>query len=154
MYDFAHVWIPEESLVHQQYAAILGHTPRVLFGLSQSWKPLLHVIRHPLPVKAVAFSPNGGHLASGSDKMVRIWNTATGELEDELEDHTDTVWSVAFSHNSHFFVSGSGDKTIRIWNTTTCKTRYTLMGHTSGVRSVAISRNDKFVVSGLYDRTV
>ena len=154
MYDFAHVWIPEKSLMREQYAFVLGHTPRVLFGLSQSWEPVLHVIRHPLPVKSVAFSPDGGHLASGSDKIVQIWNTATGELEDELEDHTDTVWSVAFSHNGHFIVSGSGDKTIRIWNTATCKTRYTLMGHTSGVRSVAISRNDKFVVSGSYDRTI
>ena len=154
MYDFAHVWIPEESLVRERYAPVLGHTPRVLFGLSQCWEPLLHVIQHPSWVYSVAFSPDGGRLASGSDEIVRVWNTATGELEDQLEGHTKLVCSVAFSHNGDFIVSGSGDKTVRIWNAATCDTRYMLTGHTSGVTSVTISRNDEFVVSGSYDGTV
>ena len=114
----------------------------------------MHVIRHPSFVHSVAFSPDGGHLVSASDKIVRIWNTATGELEDELEGHTNIVWSVAFSHNGCFIVSGSGDGTVRIWNTATWKTTYVLMGHRSGVRSVATSRNDWFVVSGSDDKTV
>ena len=139
------------SLMRERYAAVLGHTPRVIFGLPQSWEPLLHVIRHPSWVYSVAFSPNGGRLASGSDEIVRIWNTATGELEDALEGHTDMVWSVAFSHNGRFIVSGSEDKTVRIWNTATCDTRYMLTGHTGEVTSVAISRDDKFVVSGSWD---
>ena len=108
----------------------------------------MHVIQHASKVKSVAFSPDGSRLASGSDKIVRIWNMATGELEDELEGHIYAVCSVAFSHNGHFIVSGSRDKTVWIWNTATCETRYMLTGHTSEVTSVAISRNDQFVVSG------
>ena len=154
MYDFAHVWIPKKSLMRERYAATLGQTPQVLFGLPESWQPLVHVIRHASVVYSVAFSPDGGRLASGSDNVVRIWNTATGELEDELEGHTDSVESVAFSHNGHFIVSGSWDGTIRIWNTATCKTTFMLTGHKANVFSVAISRNDKFVVSGSGDRTV
>ena len=136
------------------YATVLRHTPRVLYGLPQSWEPVLHVIRHRSWVNSVAFSPDGGCLASGSDEIVRIWNTVTGELEDELEGHTKSVLSVAFSHNGHFIVSGSGDKTVRIWNAATCETRYTLTGHTRDVTSLAISRNDEFVVSGSDDRMV
>ena len=140
--------------MRERYAAVLGHTPRVLFGLSQSWEPVLHVIFHPSFVHSVAFSPDGGRLASGSDKIVRIWNTATGELEDELEGHTGRVLSVAFSHNGQFIVSGSQDGTVRIWNAATCDTRYMLTGHASDVASVAISMDDQFVASGSYDRTV
>ena len=140
--------------MRKRYAAVLGHTPQVVFGLPQSWEPVLHVIPHPKWVNSVAFSPDGGRLASGSDDIVRIWNTVTGELEDELEGHTKWVLSVAFSHNGQFIVSGSEDETARIWNTATCDMRYMLIGHTSAVASVAVSRNDKFVVSGSDDRTV
>ena len=154
MYDFAHVWIPKKSLVYERYAAILGHTPQVVFGLSQSWEPALLVIPHPSPwVNAVAFSPDGRSLASGSDEIVRIWSTATGELEDKLEGHDGRVESVAFSHDGLFIVSGSEDKTVRIWNTVTCETRY-MLTHTSHVMSVAISKNSKFVVSSSWDGTV
>ena len=140
--------------MRERYAAALGRTPRLLFGLSQPWQPWVHVMRHPTHVQSVAFSPDGSRLASGSDEIVRIWNTATGELADELEGHRSLVWSVAFSHNGGFIVSGSWDGTIRIWNTATCETAYMLTGHEAEVTSVAISRNDKFVVSGSGDRTV
>ena len=154
MYDFAHVWIPKKSLTRERYSAAFGRPPRVLFGLSESWQPLVHVIQHGAPVHSVAFSPDGSLLASGSDKIVWIWNTATGELEDELEGHTNLVRSVAFSHNGRFIVSGASDKTVRIWNTATCETTYMLTGHKAVVMSVAISKDDKFVVSGSCDRTV
>ena len=140
--------------MREQYTAALGQTPRVLFGLSQSWHPLVHVIRHASIVNSVAFSPDGSRLASGSDCVVRIWNMATGELEDELEGHTNTVESVAFSHNGHFVMSGSWDKTVRIWNTAISQSTYMLTGHVAAVKSVAISRNDKFMVSGSKDTTV
>ena len=153
MYDFAHVWIPKKSFMREQYAAALGRSPRVLFGLSQSWQPLVHVIRHATIVTSVAFSPDGSRLVSGSGERVQIWNTATGELEDELEGHTDSVGSVAFSHNGRFIVSGSRDKTIRIWDTATCEMTYMLTGHEERVTSVAISRDDKFIMSGSADRT-
>ena len=140
--------------MQERYASARGQTPRVLFGLSQSWHPLLHVIRHFSHVDSVAFSPDGSRLASGSDEIVWIWNTTTGKLENKLEGHTSIVKSVAFSHNGRFIVSGSWDKTIRIWNTATCETTYTLMGHKAAVNSVAISRNNEFVVSGSMDTTV
>ena len=140
--------------MRERYAASLGHTPRVLFGLSQSWQPLVHMFRHTSVVKSVAFSPDGSRLASGSGKIVQIWNTATGELEDELEGHTSSVESVVFSHNGRSIVSGAWDDTIRIWNIATCKTTHMLKGHEATVMSVAISRDDKFVVSGSRDTTV
>ena len=135
--------------MRERYAAALDHTPRVLLGMSQSWQSLVHVIHNISTVNSVAFSPDGSRLASGSDNIVRIWNTTTGELEDELEGHTDCIGSVAFSHNGRFIVSGSWNDVLQIWNTATCETTYMLTGH-----HVAISRDDKFVVSDSMDRTV
>ncbi|SLM38026.1 wd40 repeat-like partial, partial [Lasallia pustulata] len=53
---------------------------------------------HLNPVNAVAFSPNGKQLASGSDDMtVRIWDAATGATLQTLEGHSVWVSPVAFS---------------------------------------------------------
>ena len=154
MYDFAHVWIPKKSLMRERYAAALGHNPRVLFGLSQSWEPMVHEILSALEVNSIVFSPDGSHLALWSYEEVQIWNTSTGELEDDLECHEHSVMSVAFSHNDRFIVSGSVDVTIQIWNTATCETIYVLTSYKDEVTSAAISGNDKFVVSGSEDGTV
>ena len=62
------------------------------------------------PVSDVAFSPDGGTLAIGSDDhTVRLWDTATGSLVRVLSGHTDWVNSVAFSPDGGTVASGSID---------------------------------------------
>ena len=44
---------------------------------------------HSDSVTGIAWSPDGGRIATGSkDTSVRIWNAETGEIEDELLGHT------------------------------------------------------------------
>ena len=70
-------------------------------------------------VGSVAISPDTRHVAAGlHDKSIRIWNTATGLLVEQLKGtngHTDSVYSVAFSPNGKGLVSGSLDKTVKMW---------------------------------------
>ena len=81
-------------------------------------------------VNSVAFSPDGRLLASGShDKTVRLWDTATGALQQTLEGHSDWVRSVAFSPDGRLLASGSDDETVRLWDTATGALQQTLEGH-------------------------
>ncbi|KAI0052957.1 WD40 repeat-like protein [Auriscalpium vulgare] len=108
-------------------------------------------------VLAVAFSPDGTRVVSGSrDETIRIWDARSGEaVSGPFTGHTSSVWSVAFSPDGTHIVSGSGDGTIRIWD---CRTGETvvgpLRGHRDFVRSVAFSPDGTRVVSGSDDRTI
>ena len=78
-------------------------------------------------ISAVAFSPNGMLLASGSDNgAMKLWDVATRESIATLEGHTDYVRSVAFSPDGALIVSGSDDGTVKLWDVVTHESnRYT-----------------------------
>jgi general transcriptional corepressor TUP1 len=69
-------------------------------------------------VGSVAISPDARHVVAGlHDKSIRIWNIATGLVE-QLKGsggHTDGVYSVTFSPDGKELISGSLDKTVKMW---------------------------------------
>ena len=53
---------------------------------------------HTEGVQSLAFSPDGGTIASGGwDKTIRLWEVATGKHKEILLQHTWTIWSLKFS---------------------------------------------------------
>ncbi|OAR01330.1 hypothetical protein LLEC1_06464, partial [Akanthomyces lecanii] len=65
-----------------------------------------------------------------------------------LDDHGDSVNSVAFSHNSTLLATSSCDKTVRIWRVETGECIQTLDEFRSSVNSVAFSHDSKLMASG------
>jgi len=68
------------------------------------------------------------------------------------------VWSLDFSHDGSFIVSGSADKTTRIWDMNTRESQVFPIDDgadvNAGVTSVAISPDDRFVAVGSLDTVV
>jgi WD40 repeat protein len=67
-------------------------------------------------IHAIAFSPDGTRLASGSaDRTVRIWDPIFGQEVLVLRGHASTVTAVAFSPDGSRLASAGTDQTVRIW---------------------------------------
>ena len=71
-----------------------------------------------------------------------------------LEGHSDSVHSVAFSHDSKLLASASNDKTIKIWGASTGVCQQTLEGHSHYVYSIAFSHDSKLLASASLDKTI
>ncbi|MDR1152846.1 MAG: pentapeptide repeat-containing protein, partial [Bifidobacteriaceae bacterium] len=107
------------------------------------------------PVNAVAWSPDGTTLATGSDdETVRLWDPTTGDTTATLHGHTGWLRAVAWSPDGTTLATGSRDETVRLWDTTTGKTTTTLHGHTDWVRAVAWSPDGTTLATGSDDGTV
>ena len=90
----------------------LGRRPiqrRALVKLYHVDGTLVHTFKgHTGSVYAVAVTPDGRHIISGSDdKLVKVWNVASKSLVSTCAGHNQAVWSVAVMPDGQRILSGS-----------------------------------------------
>ncbi|RDB17108.1 Vegetative incompatibility protein HET-E-1 [Hypsizygus marmoreus] len=104
----------------------------------------------------IVFSPDRSLILSSVDNHVRSWDAMSGQqCEKVLKGHANSVWSVAFSPDGKYVISGSADKSIRLWDASTgLLARPPFEGHSNMVSSVNFSPDGRTLVSGSWDHTI
>src|SRR6266567_2732519 len=108
-------------------------------------------------VDAVAWSPDGQYIASGSwDGTVQVWDAHTGYRIITYKGHTAEVSALAWSPNGRYVASGDSHNTVLVWNPRTGTTLpKPFIAYTGGIlEALAWSPDGRYIAAGFRDKTV
>jgi WD40 repeat protein len=96
-----------------------GFLETVQFWDAATGKPKRTFAGSELQVRAVAYAPDGRHVAvGGGEAPVRIWDAVNGEPVASLRDGSSYVTCLAFSPDGKWVVSGDNGGRARLWDWT------------------------------------
>jgi WD40 repeat protein len=117
-------------------------------------QPIGEPIKHQGQIGAIAISPDGKLLLTGTDtKVAQLWEIASGRPIGSPFEHAGTVRSVSFSPDGRMIATGSWDRTARLWDPRTGKSIGPPLRHDGEVEVVIFTPDGRRLLTGSWDKT-
>ncbi|MCR9294621.1 MAG: hypothetical protein NXI32_18035, partial [bacterium] len=106
-------------------------------------------------VLAADISPDKSRIAiAGPQKIIRIFDSLSGEVVFELKKHTDWIYSLRFSPDGVLLASGDRSNGLILWEADTGNLYSELAGHKGEVRSLDFRGDSNVLASASLDGTI
>ncbi|MSQ95658.1 MAG: hypothetical protein EXR98_14010 [Gemmataceae bacterium] len=124
-------------------------------GVSDKAVMLKELLQVEDSVLALGVSKDGKKVAAGgTDRMVRVFDVATGKMEHAVENHADWILGVAFTPDGKALVTASRDKTAKVWDLDAKESLLTFPDHQNIVNNVAMTPDGVFGLSAGEDGSI
>lgn len=124
---------PQQQLIPKKQSVIprpTWHSP---------WKLYRVISGHLGWVRCVAVEPGNDWFATGAaDRVIKIWDLASGKLKLSLTGHVSTVRGLAISPRHPYLFSCGEDRQVKCWDLEYNKVVRNYHGHLSAVYSMAL----------------
>lgn len=119
------------------------------------WKLMRVLSGHEGWVRTIAMDPtNEWFASSGNDRLIKIWDLASGKLKLSLTGHISTVRAVAISDRHPYLFSASEDCEVKCWDLEQNMVIRNYHGHLSGVYTLALHPTLNILATGGRDSAV
>lgn len=113
------------------------------------WKLYRVIAGHTGWVRCIAVEPENKWFATGSnDRIIKIWDLASGTLKLSLTGHISPVRGLEVSPRQPYLFSCGEDKTVKCWDLEYNKVVRHYHGHLSGVYTISLHPTIDILVTG------
>jgi WD40 repeat protein len=106
--------------------------------------------------RAVVINPIAGEMAIGfSDYFIRIFSLEDYTLKHEFQAHQNSVFTLRYTQDYRFLISGSRDARLKVWDVSSGYTQAgEVVAHLFAINHMAFSPSGKHFVTGSMDKSI
>jgi hypothetical protein len=106
-------------------------------------------------VLAADIRPDFDFVATGGpSRLLKIWNTGTGELVKSIKKHTDWITALDVSADGVLLASGDRNGGVWVWESLTANEFHTLRGHQAAITTTVFRSDSNLLATASEDGTV
>lgn len=97
----------------------------------------------------VAFNPDGNSFATGGMPKIKIWDTSTGEVRDEIGAIKSPIFDLSYNPDGSLLAAISKDGMIKVWNVNEGNMIYSLDGTGTGSPIIPLPQSQDKEIGGI-----